>query len=104
MVIILGLIANLLPEKGKARYLINQVEIASFIEGRLRVIYPQLKQDHSLQDQIAQELSQIKEVQSFKINCLTGSVLIMYNAQQAANNKFLNELLTLAAQKIKGGK
>lgn len=98
----MGLIANLLPAQCKASYLVNQVEIASFIEGRLRVIYQQLKHDPSLQEQIAQELKAIKEITSFKINPLTGSVLIIYDAQQAAANAFLRELLTLAAHKLKG--
>lgn len=96
-----GLIARLLPEKGKARYLVNQVEVASCIEGRLRVIYGDLKHDEQLRAQVEQELSAIKEIQSFTINPVTGSVLINYDAARAAQNSFLSELLTLAAQKAK---
>lgn len=96
-----GLIARLLPEKGKARYLVNQVEVASCIEGRLRVIYDDLKHDEQLRSQVEQELSAIKEIQSFTINPVTGSVLINYDAARAAKNSFLKELLILAARKAK---
>jgi len=89
-----------LAQKGKAKYLVSQVQIASLIDGRLRVIYENLKHDAELRQQVQQELAQIKEITSFTINPVTGSVVINYDHHKAQQNQFLAELLVQARLKL----
>lgn len=96
----MGIIASLLPAKGKAKYLVSHVEVASLVPGRLRVIYADLKHDESLRAQVNDELAAIKEVNEFSINPITGSVVINYDTNLVAQNAFLSELLLLAAEKL----
>ena len=95
----MGIFSNFV-DRSKAKYLINQVHIASMIEGRIRVIYNELKHDPSLQAQIEDELSKVDEIESFTVNPTTGSVLIIYDAKRAAQDKFLSEFLQLASEKM----
>lgn len=96
--VFVGFVTNL-AIKGKAKFLVSQVQIASMIEGRLRVIYTELKHDAVLRSQVHDELSQIKEITSFTINPTTGSVVINYDQGKAAQNQFLSELLLQAHAK-----
>lgn len=95
----MGLVADL-AIKGKAKFLVSKVQIASLIEGRLRVIYGELKTDAALRQQVASELSQVSEITSFTINPTTGSVLINYDPKRADQNQFLTELLREARKKV----
>ncbi len=84
-----------------AQFIINKVQIAHMIDGRVRVIYDDLKHDNELVQQVAEKLSEVKEIIEYKINQTTGSVLIVYDVNTAHKNEFLNEFLTLAKSKYK---
>lgn len=77
----------------KASYILNEVEVAHFIQGRVRVIYPKLKHDDELYLKVKRELSSIKELSDFTINRITGSVVLRYEPQNIKPNSFLAELL-----------
>lgn len=82
-----------------AEFLISKVEIAHIIDGRVRVIYKDLKTDVALRNEIEKRLSAINEVTSFKINPVTGSLLINYDVKRALNNKFITKFVELAKAK-----
>ena len=82
-----------------AEFLINKVEIAHIIDGRVRVIYKDLKSDVTLCHEIEKRLGAIDEITSFKINKITGSLLIIYDVKRASNNKFITKFVELAKAK-----
>ena len=86
----------------KASYILNEVEVAHFIQGRVRVIYPKLKHDDDLYLKVKRELSSIKELSEFTINRITGSVVLKYDPQKIKRNTFLAELLNGACAKNTG--
>ena len=77
----------------KVSYILNEVEVAHFIQGRVRVVYPKLKHDDELYLKIKNELSSVKELSDFTINRITGSVVLKYDPQNIKPNSFLAELL-----------
>lgn len=85
----------------KAEFLISNVAIAHMIEGRIRVVYSDIKTNDNIYNQVTQTLSNIDEITSFKINRVTGSITIEYDEQTVRKNKFLVEFLQLAKQKYR---
>ena len=83
----------------KASYILNEVEVAHFIQGRVRVVYPKLKHDDELYLKVKKELSSVKEISEFTINRITGSVVLKYDPENIKPNSFLAELLNGAYAK-----
>ncbi|WP_027940493.1 HMA2 domain-containing protein [Anaerobiospirillum succiniciproducens] len=96
----MSLLKSLIPAKTKANYIVSQVEVASLIPGRLRVICKALKTDADLRRQVEEQLKSVGAISSYKINDITGSVLIHYETEKVSKDKFLTELLLLAHEKL----
>lgn len=97
----MNLLNALLPAKAKASFIIKQVEVASMIPGRLRVICKDLKTDVELRNQVEEQLKSVSAISSYTLNEVTGSVLINYDPEKLRGDKFLTELLLQADEKLR---
>ena len=82
-----------------ASYILSQITIAHMIEGRIRVIYKALCKDDELYNTVKARLSELKEVDNFSINRITGSVIIEYSPKHIIKDSFLDKLLSGAKLK-----
>ena len=82
-----------------ADYILARVTIAHFIPGRIRVIWPELKQDPSLRQEVKARLDKTAAINFYRINEIIGSVLIEYDVHKAAKDPFISSLLSKAAQR-----
>lgn len=79
-----------------ADYVLSQVRIAHLIPGRIRIIWPDIKKDAALAAEVDKSLSAAPAVSSYRINSVTGSILIEFEQQQIKDNPFLEVLLKKA--------
>ena len=97
------MISKLLKSMGiptsKASFLVSKVEVAHFLEGRIRIVYRDLKQDDDTYAKVVHELENLSEIDDFQINRHTGSVLIKYSPQNIKADSFLGELVDAIREK-----
>ncbi|MGN0914980.1 MAG: HMA2 domain-containing protein [Succinivibrio sp.] len=74
------------------KYFLSTVTVASYIPGRIRVYSSLIKGNHENAKSLEEYFSKFKELKSFSINEVTGSVLIEYDVDKLASNKELHEI------------
>lgn len=82
------------PKSLQAKWLLSQVKIAHFNEGRIRVIYDKLKHDDEIYLNVCNNLKSIEEISEWKINRVTGSVTIHYDPKNIIPGSFFDELIS----------
>ena len=76
----------------KLDLIIRNVEIASYIPGRIRLYSRKLVNNASLADEIKQELTRYNELTEIEIGLVTGSVLIKYDPSVLRKNTALTKV------------
>ncbi len=88
-----SVLSALAPKSLQAKWLLSQVKVAHFNEGRIRVIYEKLKHDDEIYSGVCDSLNEIKEIVEYKINRITGSVTINYDPQSIVPGSFIDQLI-----------
>ena len=70
----------------KLDFIVRNVEIASYMPGRIRLYSKKLVNNESLAREIKGELGRFAELTEVEIGLLTGSVLIKYNPELLRKN------------------
>ena len=74
------------------KYFLSTVEVSSYIPGRIRCYSSLIKNNHENALILEDYFSKFDELNSFKINEVTGSVLIEYDAEKITRNPELREI------------
>lgn len=88
-----SVLSALAPKSLQVKFLLSQVKVAHFNEGRIRVIYDKLKHDDEIYLNVCNNLKDIAEITEWKINRVTGSVTIFYDPDRITPGSFFAELL-----------
>ncbi|GEM_PF-2784287 len=95
-----SVLAAFAPRSMQARFLLNKVKVAHVNEGRIRVIYDDLKHDDELYVNVGDALDGMDEVTAWKINRITGSVTINYDPQKVVPGSLVDEILQGARLRV----
>ena len=74
------------------KYFLSTVEVSSYIPGRIRCYSSLIKNNHENALILEDYFSKFDELNTFKINEVTGSVLIEYDADKVTRNPELREI------------
>ncbi|MCR5085237.1 MAG: hypothetical protein K6A65_07020 [Succinivibrionaceae bacterium] len=99
-----NLIRAALPDRAKAAWLLSQVDVAHFLEGRIRVICQALKHDDGVYSKVMEGLGDISAISSFKVNRDTGSILICYSPERIERSSVLDYLVRGARERYARGR
>ena len=75
----------------KLDLIIRNVEIASYIPGRIRLYSKKLVGDPQLENKVKNTLSAYREIKEVSINTSTGSILIIYEPEVLRRNSELRK-------------
>lgn len=81
--------------------LLSQVQVAHYIAGRIRLTSRRLVNNQALAAKIEASLKEIKELKGYKLNTVTGSILIEYAPEAVARNPRLAKIEQAVINKYK---
>lgn len=85
----------------KEDFLLSQVQVAHYIPGRIRLTSRKLVQNQALAQKIEAALREIRELKSYKLNLITGSILLEYTPEAVACNPRLARIERAVMKKYK---
>lgn len=85
----------------KEDFLLSQVQVAHYIPGRIRLTSCKLVQNQALAQKIEAALRELSELKSYKLNLITGSILLEYTPEAVARNPRLAKIERAVIKKYK---
>lgn len=97
----LNIFKNLNIPTTKFEFLLRNVTVSHYSPGRIRLYSKDLINNSALSHTIQNQLAEIKELNSFSVNIITGSILLVYSPEALIKNLDLQKIEQCVAEKYK---